>query len=320
MAAAFHPYASIRLPASSEEMSHQLSRSPDETVSAATAGALTRVEQALRGWGLQPTALPVVSATTVEPDAIGSVEVRWSGSEEATGWPAMTARLLVLPDQRGNGSHLSLWSRRSFAAELATTRLESVHRLRVVDVVVGSFLLELGERLETDDGRLLRGTVTAARDRRETFVHHVHPLQLDGAEAVHALVGDPQAVRDAGMAGARSELAATLAAGRFRASDLPQVRASVVTDDPDRLLALTWRSDEEATGWPDCTLSLAVEATRDGSRLVVHSHGEPGYDMSRNRVDKRQRDELLRGLGPAVARAVAGDVLPNATPRLVGVA
>jgi hypothetical protein len=122
------------------------------------------------------------------------------------------------------------------------------------------------------------------------------------------------------VAGATSELAATLAAGRFRSAALPEVHATVVTGDPDRLLALTWHADEEATGWPACTLSLAVEATEDGSQLVVHSHREPRYDMSRNRIDKRQRDELLQGLGPAVARAVARDVLPTAAPSLVGVA
>ena len=63
--------------------------------------ALAGLEPLLRGWGLRPTRLPVVVATATEPDTVGALEVRWAGDDDATVWPTMTARVLVVPDTIG---------------------------------------------------------------------------------------------------------------------------------------------------------------------------------------------------------------------------
>ena len=88
------------------------------------------------------------------------------------------------------------------------------------------------------------------------------------------------------------------------------------------MVDLAWTSDEEATGWPHIGLTLAVEAAPDGSRLVILSRRAPGYDLSSNRVDKHQRDQILRELGShvadaAVRRLPTPDVAPRQRPATV---
>jgi hypothetical protein len=67
---------------------------------------------------------------------------------------------------------------------------------------------------------------------------------------------------------------------------------------------IRWRSDEEATGWPDIDLLVTVEAGPVGARLRVLSPREAGVDLSLNRIDKQQRDHLLRHAGAELASAL----------------
>lgn len=74
-----------------------------------------------------------------------------------------------------------------------------------------------------------------------------------------------------------------------------------------RALRLSWRGDEEATGWPELLLAVVVEPHGHGSRLAVLSTREPRYDLSTSHLDKQQRHAVLQQAGQDVARALAAE-------------
>jgi CelD/BcsL family acetyltransferase involved in cellulose biosynthesis len=116
------------------------------------------------------------------------------------------------------------------------------------------------------------------------------------------------------VAGARE----TLQAGQFRAPPTPTVLARLAQAGEPASAWVRWRSDEEATGWPQLEFALLIEAQPAGSRIVVLSTREPGYDMSRLRIDKRQRDQILRDAGAALTDAIRGEIAaPETLPTSV---
>jgi hypothetical protein len=222
-------------------------------------------------------------------------------------WPSLDARLLVLPG--GRGARVVLWTPRSPDAELVTIRLDRVHRRRVVDLAIQHFLQELAVRL-TDPVRGPAGTAGTTFDRRPMFVHHVEALPVAADELAQALRRDPQTAATAATTAAREDLATPLAAGRFRAAPEPRVRVRPIPEGRG-VLELAWRSDEEATGWPDIALTVTVAASDVGSQLLISSPREPGYDLSLNRIDKQQRHAILQGIGAGVTRGLLASAAPS---------
>src|SRR5680860_115195 len=178
-----HQYASVPLSVSPEQVSARLVADPHGVVSQATADALTAMGPHIRRWGLQISELPTTTASPIGSDEFGSVEVAWAGTEDATGWPALIGRIVVVPAGPA-GSRLMLFSRRSPHAELATSRLDRLHCERIVHVSVQRFLQDLGRNL--DDPGTRPPTAHLARfDRAPMFVHHLQ-----------ALSGEPGVVHD----------------------------------------------------------------------------------------------------------------------------
>jgi hypothetical protein len=323
----FHPYASAPLGVTATEAHERMTRDVAAIVEAATADAITGTAPFIRAWGLSPTALPGVTARGTAADELGGVEVSWTGAEDEIAWPALRAQLLITP-RRGGGSRLSLLSVRSPEAELRTRRIGSVHRRRLVDVALQRFLRHLADQLD-DPGPIHRAAGAARVDRTPLFVHHLRPSGLD-PDAVLATLTDAPDVLAARITDQVSSRARTpLAAGRFRFEPDPTVEARLIGPNGTGALHVGWSSNEEATGWPQLQLAIGVEATARGSRLMVLAAREPGYDLSRNRVDKAQRHQVLREFGAHVADAVllerpdafatGADELPTAAPRDVEV-
>ena len=190
MASPWHQHASVPVHGTPSIIHERLTTDPAAVVATATAAALARLEPLVRSWGLTPATLPAVTTQATDADAVGAVQLRWSGDEDATVWPSLTARILVVPDAPDQ-ARLVLLTPRSPRAELATRRLERVHRERVVDVAVQRFLLELADRLADPDAFLPVGSPLTRFDRRPIFVHHGRTLDTDPQALVSELLGDP---------------------------------------------------------------------------------------------------------------------------------
>ncbi|MFU8841186.1 MAG: hypothetical protein ACNA8R_10770 [Nitriliruptoraceae bacterium] len=309
---ALHQYASVPLAASPATVYERLQADPDGLVQQATAEALTAMGPHLRRWGLRISALPTTTARPIGPEQLGGVEAVWSGAEDATGWPALSGQLVVSPAGPA-GSRLRFFSRRSPHAELTTSRLDRLHRQRIVHVSIQRFLHELGRHL--DDPVARRPTGRLARfDLAPMFVHALQAL--DGAAgAAHArLTGHLQALAEEATAIAVTSAHEPLHAGRFRAPAGPDVQTRLARTSEPAGAWVGWRGDEEATGWPQLDLALLIEETgAGGSRLAILSTREPGYDLSVPRIDKQPRDQILRSAGPAVAAAIRDHLSSGST-------
>ena len=315
MTAPWHQHASVPLPGSTSAIHARLVDDPADTVATATGRALARLEPLVRSWGLPPSTLPSVTAQPIEPDEIGAVELRWSGDEDATVWPSLVARLLVVPDHVATGARLVFLTPRSPRAELATRRVGRVHRERIVDVAVQRFLHEVAAQVAGHNTLAPAGPPVTQFDRRPIFVHHVTRLPLDPTVLARHLAHHQLGLADRVTAAGLEAVAAPLAAGRFRRRPDPETHVAPTPPGSTGVLDLAWTSDEEATGWPQITLTLAVEAATAGtSRLLVLSRRMAGYDLSTNRMDKRARDQILRELGGHVATALADHVSTTVEP------
>ena len=304
MTTPWHQHASVPLRGSATAIHRRLVADPDGLVATATGDALSRLGPLVRSWGLAPRALPTVTAHVTGPDQVGAVELRWSGEEDDTAWPSLVARLLVVPGRTATDARLVFLTPRSPRAELATDRIGRPHRERVVDGAVQRFLREMAEHVGQPDAPHSAGPRVTQFDRRPIFVHHLEPHPLDPTVLARHLVEHADAVATTITATALEAATAPLAAGQFREPPAPSVHVGPTPAGSTGVLDLGWSSDEEATGWPRIRLTLAVEAADPGSRLVILSHRMAGYDLSVNRMDKRQRDQVLRELGPHVAAAV----------------
>jgi hypothetical protein len=136
-----------RLTEPADEVHRRLTADPQALVADATADAITRSAPLLRRWGVGARTLPTVSAAPSAGGELGSLTVRWHGVEEVTGWPAMTARLLITPTGPA-GCELTLATTRAPALGLRATQLSELHRRRAVHVLVAGFLVALVDRLE----------------------------------------------------------------------------------------------------------------------------------------------------------------------------
>jgi hypothetical protein len=323
----FHRYASAPLGVTATEAHERLARDIAAIVEAATADAITGTAPFIRAWGLTPTALPSVTARATTVDELGSVEVSWTGTEDEIAWPALKARLLITP-RRGDGSRVSLLSVRSPEAELRTRRIGSLHRRRLVDVAMQRFLHHLADQLD-DPGPIHHAAGATRCDRTPLFVHHLRSSGPDPDAVLATLTDAPEVLAARITDHVLSRARAPLAAGRFRCEPDPKIDIRLVGPNEPGALHVGWSSNEEATGWPQLQLAIGIEATARGSRLMVLSAREPGYDLSRNRADKAQRHQILREFGAHVVDAVLLErpetlaaeehVLPTATPRYVEV-
>lgn len=219
-----HQYASVPVSADAAEVHRQLRADAEDLVAAATADALTTMGRQAERWGLRISEVPVTIGRATEPTEFGSIEVRWTGREDATGWPALTGRLVVVPEDE-TASRLLFVSPRSPHVEFATSRLDRLYRQRLTNVGIQRFLHDLAGQLQEPDRRAkIDGASVSSFDRTPMFVHHLEPL-----------AGQPAAVRDllladlAGLAERGTEVAVErardlLAAGRFRAPAAPTIQ------------------------------------------------------------------------------------------------
>ncbi len=308
-----HQYASVPVSAHPETVSRRLLAEPDGLVGVATANALTVMGPHIRRWGLTVSQLPTTTAGPVGSGELGSTEVTWTGPEDATGWPALTGRLVVSPTGYA-GSRLMFLSRRSPHAELATDRLDRLHRQRAVHVSIQGFLRDLANQLDGATATTLTartGPGVRAFDRTPMFLHHIQGLGVDADTAHRWLLAKLDDLARSATAVAVSRAHASLQAGRFRAPARPHVETRPARPDEPATVWIRWGSDEGATGWPQLDLGLLVEAQGDRARLAMLSPREPGYDLSLNRIEKQQRHQILQRAGADLAAALA-DALPEA--------
>jgi hypothetical protein len=293
-----HHLSSITVAGPATAVHTRLAADGLDAVTSATAAALDLLGPPARSTGLPPRALPTVGARAGEGadgSGIGSLELRWSGAEDATGWPALTASLVVTPTGP-TSSRLSLFSRRSPGAELHTTRVGRLHRQRLLDLAVRSFLREFVAALDLRSPAPSPPATDAGHgDARSPRFVHATAWVPGPAEAVHAAIShDAPALARRATTVALHHLAPILAAGRFRLVADPLVVTAV--PGPGELGSVTvgWRTYEEATGWPAMDLTVLTTSGDGGTRLALLSRRAPGYDLSVNRVDKYHRDRLGR--------------------------
>lgn len=298
-----HQLASVPVAAAPHAVAGRLLTDPAGIVADATGDAVDGARHLLHDWGFDASERPTTHAAAVEDDTFGSVLLRWTGPEDRTGWPAIEARLLVVPEPLDGSSRLALWTTRSPGAELGTDALEQLDRRRAVDVAVQRFLAELARRVGGAGDGVATAPGASRFDRRPLFVHHVEHVPQDATDVARTLLADPPRLGRDLTDAALDALETPLRTGRFRSPALPEVHVTASTPDRTGVVRVGWSCDEEASGWPAIELTLAVEALGDGCRLLAWSHREPHYDTSRNRVDRRERDAVLKGLGPAVVHA-----------------
>ena len=311
MSTPFHQYASRALPCTPSDAHTLLREAPERLVTSATAAALGAMAPLVRTWGLPAEQLPTVTARPTGHDEIGSIELTWAGEEARTAWPSLTGRLVV--DLRpGSAPRLTFLSRRSPAAELSTARLDRLHRRRLVQVAVQGFLYELARELTPHVAEQASPEAGAEGfDPAPLFVHGSLALEEEPSRVLAHLATDPQALVQRATDAAIADASHALAAGRFRAPAAPVVHVDAPAAGGVGALRIGWRSDEEATGWPAITFAVVVEPHDRGARLAVLSAREPRYDLSVNRVDKHERDEVLRHAGGALASALTAELAPS---------
>ncbi|MFA9443728.1 hypothetical protein [Egicoccus sp. AB-alg6-2] len=138
-------HAAVPLSLSPSESLTRLLADPT-VVTVATADAIGRCAPRFADWGLPMHVLPTVETTVGADDEPGQVRLRWSGPEDVTGWPSMTAWLAVSPRGR-DGSRITLVSPRTPQTGLGITSVHRTHARRLLAVAVRSFLQELATQL-----------------------------------------------------------------------------------------------------------------------------------------------------------------------------
>jgi hypothetical protein len=155
--APLHTFRAVRLPQPADVMHRRLTTDPQALAVASTAEALQDSAPLLRSWGLVASALPTVDASVTGVGELGSISLRWFGDEATTGWPAMSARLLVTPTGP-TASELTLATTRAPALGLAASQLFEHHRHQAVDVNVAGFLRAVADHLQRVPARPLERT------------------------------------------------------------------------------------------------------------------------------------------------------------------
>lgn len=312
MAPPLHQYASVTVAADAPEVVGGLRTDAHDLVATATADALAALVAPAGAWGLSATALPEARARATEADELGSVELEWRGHEDTTAWPSLVGRLLVIPQVTGS-TRVAFVSPRSPDAELATGRVDRLHRRRVVDVAVQRFLRDLARRLGDDTAPSPASSVGSV-DRTGMFVHHLRTITGDPDAIARDLSAHAVDLADHATRAAVERSAASLAAGRFRATAEPRVAVQSGTPGSLGTVQITWHSQEEATGWPQLDLAIVVEAVAPAQvRVAALSPRPPQYDLSRNQSDKLQRDEILRHAAAHLLEAMVEELVeaPN---------
>ena len=307
MVVPFHQYATVALASDAGEIADALRSDPQGLVAAATADALAALGTPAGTWGLSATALPEVQARRTDPDELGCLELEWCGNEDATAWPSLAGRLLVVP-QPTAGCELLLVSTRSPQAELATRRLDRLHRRRVVDVAAQRFLRDLAGRIGAGSAPSTPSGPGSV-ERTPMFVHHLRAVAGDPQRIAHRLRANAADLADHATRAAVARSAAPLAAGRFRVAAAPRVDAHLATPGSLGVVRITWHAQEEASGWPELDLAIVIEAhAQRQARIAALSARPPGYDLSRNQSDKHQRDHLLRHAAAHLLEALCEQV------------
>lgn len=146
MTAPIRTFPPRRLGHPAHQVHQRLTDDPQALVAATTAAALTRCAPLLRRWGFVAHALPTITAEPSGAGELGSLTIRWRGDEDVTGWPAMTAQLLVTPTGAADGE-LRLATTRPSARGLHARQLSELHRHQAIHVLVDSFLHEVADHL-----------------------------------------------------------------------------------------------------------------------------------------------------------------------------
>lgn len=308
MAVPLHTYASVPVAAAADEVDRRLRADAHDLVIAATAAALAAVEAGAQRCGLRIAEIPMTAGRASEADEVGSIEVAWAGREDATGWPALTGRVLVVPDGAGF-ARLLLLSSRSPDAELLTGRVDRLHRRRLASVGLRRFLRALAAELDRPGCAPAGGAIGVPRiDRTPMFVHHLQSL-ASPCDLAHAhLLTERVRLAERATKVALERANDVLTSGRFGSPADPIVGSRPAQLGEPAALWIGWSSHEEATGWPELDLGLALEPHGAGSRLTVVSRRERRFDLSTNRVDKHQRHRVFEQVGRDVAQAVRDEI------------
>ncbi|HSK23980.1 MAG TPA: hypothetical protein VK906_12425 [Egicoccus sp.] len=139
-------YHAVPLPLDPAETLARLLADP-AMLTTATADAIGRCGPRFADWGLPMHLLPTVETVAAGDQEPGQLRLRWSGPEDVTGWPSLTAWLVVSP--RAAGSRITFVSTRSPATGLGATSVHRGHAQRLLAVAVQAFLQALAGHLVT---------------------------------------------------------------------------------------------------------------------------------------------------------------------------
>lgn len=137
-------YHAVPLPLAPDETLARLLADPT-LLTTTTAEAIGRCGPRFADWGLPMHRLPAVETVAAGDEEPGQLRLRWSGPEDLTGWPALTAWLVVGP--RGAGSRITFVSTRAPATGLGATSVHRGHGQRLLAVAVQAFLQALADHL-----------------------------------------------------------------------------------------------------------------------------------------------------------------------------
>lgn len=309
MTAPIHQYVSVPIGAPASRVCKLLRTQATDLAPRVTVDVIAAMTPMVARWGLHTSGGPTVDVRPSDDDQLGSVAIAWAGQEDATGWPAISGWLVVVPEV-GDTARIVFVSPRSTRSGLATGQLDPLHRHRVVHITIQQFLHGVAGRLDAPGTEVL-GAATGADDR-PMYLHHLRPIVDDPHRMFGQMTRDPLGLAVHATRVALDRVGDALEAGRFRAPPEPMVHIRPGRHDELGMLHIRWEIDEEATGVPALEFALLVEAHQGGARLAVLSTRPAGYDLSRNRMDKAQRNQILQRVGAEVGDAVVDQIVATA--------
>lgn len=141
MATPLHVHHAVTVAHPAEFVRRVLVSGAEPLVRRATEIAAEQVADLARRGGFDASYRPDVTARLPDDDELGALVATWSGDEEATGWPTMSASLV--PTLTPTGTSLVLLSPRYPGYDVTTNRVDKVWRDRLTRTAMRSFLVAL---------------------------------------------------------------------------------------------------------------------------------------------------------------------------------
>jgi hypothetical protein len=141
-----HVHATTATQLGADEVVRRLATSPDLLATAATGRAYEATRTLAAAGGFRSHAAPTVTTRPPEGDELGALVVRWTGDEDATGWPSMLA--WIVPTATADGTRVALLSPRHPGVDLSTNRVDKRWRDKLARTAASAFLTGVVELLQ----------------------------------------------------------------------------------------------------------------------------------------------------------------------------